>query len=208
MKLIKIENEQTLKNALLELVKNDFDMARVVKCVEKVNLRSREDGFQALLRAIVGQQLSVKAAAAIWGRLEKADFVSEKNINLSTDEQLRECGLSRQKVNYARALAIAKIDYKKLHFLSTDQATEILVKVSGIGRWTAEIYAMFSLNHPDVFPAGDLALQEATRILYNLKDRPKEKEMRQIAQRWKPWRSVASLALWEYYAKNKNREGV
>ncbi len=208
MKLIKIENEQTLNNALLELVKNDFDMARVVKCVEKVNLRSREDGFQALLRAIVGQQLSVKAAAAIWGRLEKADFVSEKNINLSTDEQLRECGLSRQKVNYARALAIAKIDYKKLHFLSTDQATEILVKVSGIGRWTAEIYAMFSLNHPDVFPAGDLALQEATRILYNLKDRPKEKEMRQIAQRWKPWRSVASLALWEYYAKNKNREGV
>ena len=199
---------QTLNNALLELVKNDFDMARVVKCVEKVNLRSREDGFQALLRAIVGQQLSVKAAAAIWGRLEKADFVSEKNINLSTDEQLRECGLSRQKVNYARALAIAKIDYKKLHFLSTDQATEILVKVSGIGRWTAEIYAMFSLNHPDVFPAGDLALQEATRILYNLKDRPKEKEMRQIAQRWKPWRSVASLALWEYYAKNKNREGV
>jgi DNA-3-methyladenine glycosylase II len=208
VKLIKIENEQTLNNALLELVKNDFDMARVVKCVEKVNLRSREDGFQALLRAIVGQQLSVKAAAAIWGRLEKADFVSEKNINLSTDEQLRECGLSRQKVNYARALAIAKIDYKKLHFLSTDQATEILVKVSGIGRWTAEIYAMFSLNHPDVFPAGDLALQEATRILYNLKDRPKEKEMRQIAQRWKPWRSVASLALWEYYAKNKNREGV
>ena len=208
MKLIKIENEQTLNNALLELVKNDFDMARVVKCVEKVNLRSREDGFQALLRAIVGQQLSVKAAAAIWGRLEKADFVSEKNINLSTDEQLRECGLSRQKVNYARALAIAKIDYKKLHFLSTDQATEILVKVSGIGRWTAEIYVMFSLNHPDVFPAGDLALQEATRILYNLKDRPKEKEMRQIAQRWKPWRSVASLALWEYYAKNKNREGV
>lgn len=206
--MIKIENEQTLNNALLELVKNDFDMARVVKCVEKVNLRSREDGFQALLRAIVGQQLSVKAAAAIWGRLEKADFVSEKNINLSTDEQLRECGLSRQKVNYARALAIAKIDYKKLHFLSTDQATEILVKVSGIGRWTAEIYAMFSLNHPDVFPAGDLALQEATRILYNLKDRPKEKEMRQIAQRWKPWRSVASLALWEYYAKNKNREGV
>ena len=208
MKLIKIENEQTLNNALLELVKNDFDMARVVKCVEKVNLRSREDGFQALLRAIVGQQLSVKAAAAIWGRLEKADFVSEKNINLSTDEQLRECGLSRQKVNYARALAIAKIDYKKLHFLSTDQATEILVKVSGIGRWTAEIYAMFSLNHPDVFPAGDLALQEATRILYNLKDRPKEKEMRKIEQRWKPWRSVASLALWEYYAKNKNREGV
>ena len=206
--MIKIENEQTLNNALLELVKNDFDMARVVKCVEKVALRSREDGFQALLRAIVGQQLSVKAAAAIWGRLEKADFVSEKNINLSTDEQLRECGLSRQKVNYARALAIAKIDYKKLHFLSTDQATEILVKVSGIGRWTAEIYAMFSLNHPDVFPAGDLALQEATRILYNLKDRPKEKEMRQIAQRWKPWRSVASLALWEYYAKNKNREGV
>ena len=208
MKLIKIENKQTLNNALLELVKNDSDMARVVKCVEKVNLRSREDGFQALLRAIVGQQLSVKAAAAIWGRLEKADFVSEHNINLSTDEQLRECGLSRQKVNYARALAIAKIDYKKLHFLSTDQATEILVKVSGIGRWTAEIYAMFSLNHPDVFPAGDLALQESTRILYNLKDRPKEKEMRKIAQRWKPWRSVASLALWEYYAKNKNREGV
>ena len=181
MKLIKIENKQTLNNALLELVKNDFDMARVVKCVEKVNLRSRGDGFQALLRAIVGQQLSVKAAAAIWGRLEKADFVSEHNINLSTDEQLRECGLSRQKVNYARALAIAKIDYKKLHFLSTDQATEILVKVSGIGRWTAEIYAMFSLNHPDVFPAGDLALQEATRILYNLKDLPQEKEMRKIA---------------------------
>ena len=208
MKLIKIENEQSLNNALGELVKTDSDMARVIKSVGKVNLRNREDGFQALLRAIVGQQLSVKAAAAIWAKLELAGLIFEQKINFCTDEKLRECGLSRQKVKYTRALVAAEIDYNELRSLTTDQVIEVLIKVSGIGRWTAEIYAMFSLNHPDVFPAGDLALQEATRILYDLKDRPKEKEMRSIAERWKPWCSVASLALWEYYAKNKNREGV
>ena len=130
MKLIKIENEQALNNALSELVKTDSDMASVIKSVGKVNLRNREDGFQALLRAIVGQQLSVKAAAAIWAKLELAGLIFEQKINFCTDEKLRECGLSRQKVKYTRALVAAEIDYNELRSLTTDQVIEVLIKVA------------------------------------------------------------------------------
>ena len=161
-----------------------------------------------MLRAIVGQQLSVKAAAAIWLKLENAKLTTEKSIESASDLELRICGLSRQKIKYAKALSAQKINYVKLKSLKEEEVVGILTAVPGIGRWTAEIYLMFCLDRPDIFPSGDLALQEATKILYSSSVRPKEKEMREIAQKWKPFRSLAALVLWEFYAINKKREGI
>ena len=117
-------------------------------------------------------------------------------------------GLSRQKVRYARALAEARINFKSLRTKSTAEVVEKLTQVPGIGVWTAEIYAMFSLGRADVFAAGDLALQESGRLLFELNERPTEKEIRRMAENWSPWRAVAARLLWAYYGYIKKREGV
>ena len=206
--MIDINNNKLLIKNLKRLAKLDPKLGNVIKNLDNIKLRTREGGFPSLLRAIVGQQLSVKAAAAIWLKLENAKLTNEENIDLASDLGLRACGLSKQKIKYTKALASQKIDYDKLESLTEDEVIGILTAVPGIGRWTAEIYLMFCLNKPDVFPSGDLALQEATKILYLLPFRPKEKEMRELTQKWKPFRSLAALILWEFYAINKNREGV
>ena len=201
------KNNLLTKN-LKKLARLDTELGDVIKSLDNINLRTREGGFSALLRAIVGQQLSVKAAAAIWLKLENAKLTTEESIESASDSELRICGLSRQKIKYAKALSAQKINYVKLKSLKEEEVIEILTAVPGIGRWTAEIYLMFCLDRADIFPSGDLALQEATKILYSLLVRPKEKEMREIAQKWKPFRSLAALVLWEFYAINKKREGV
>ena len=201
------KNNLLTKN-LKKLARLDTELGDVIKSLDNINLRTREGGFSALLRAIVGQQLSVKAAAAIWLKLENAKLTTEESIESASDLELRICGLSRQKIKYAKALSAQKINYVKLKSLKEEEVIEILTAVPGIGRWTAEIYLMFCLDRADIFPSGDLALQEATKILYSLLVRPKEKEMREIAQKWKPFRSLAALVLWEFYAINKKREGV
>ena len=171
-------------------------------------LRLRDDGFSALLDAIVSQQVSRASADAIWRKLEAAALTSAGDVMASTDEALRACGLSRQKMRYARALAEAGIDYEELRAAPTARVVETLVEVPGIGNWTAEVYAMFSLRRADVFAPGDLALQEAARVLFALDERPREKELRAMAQAWSPWRSVAARILWAYYRTLKNREGI
>ncbi|NNK79192.1 MAG: DNA-3-methyladenine glycosylase 2 family protein [Litoreibacter sp.] len=171
-------------------------------------LRLRDDGFAQLLSAIVSQQVSVASANAIWGRLCSAGYQRPEAVSVARDPQLRECGLSRQKIRYARALAAANLDYEFLRTAPTDEVVATLVTVPGIGRWTAEIYAMFSLGHADVFAPGDLALQEATRALFELEARPTEKKMRQMAEAWSPWQSVAARLLWSYYRFIKEREGI
>ena len=201
------KNNLLTKN-LKKLARLDTELGDVIKSLDNINLRTREGGFSALLRAIVGQQLSVKAAAAIWLKLENAKLTTEKSIESASDLELRICGLSRQKIKYTKALSAQKINYVKLKSLKEEEVIEILTAVPGIGRWTAEIYLMFCLDKPDIFPSGDLALQEATKILYSSSVRPKEKEMREIAQKWKPFRSLAALVVWEFYAINKKREGV
>ena len=201
------KNNLLTKN-LKKLARLDTELGDVIKDLDNIKLRTREGGFSALLRAIVGQQLSVKAAAAIWLKLENAKLTTEESIESASDSELRICGLSRQKIKYAKALSAQKINYVKLKSLKEEEVVGILTAVPGIGRWTAEIYLMFCLDRADIFPSGDLALQEATKILYSLLVRPKEKEMREIAQKWKPFRSLAASVLWEFYAINKKREGV
>jgi DNA-3-methyladenine glycosylase II len=171
-------------------------------------LRRRADGFDALLHAIVSQQVSVASATAIWDRLQKAGMTTAAALAASDDEALRQLGLSRQKSRYARALADAEIDFNALRGLPDNDIVEVLTAVPGIGRWTAEIYVMFSLGRPDVFASGDLALQEAARALYGLDVRPKEAQLRALAENWSPWRSVAARLLFAYYRVIKEREGV
>lgn len=171
-------------------------------------LRRRKDGFEALLDAIVSQQVSVAAANAIWGRLKDAKLTGPRKVMWASDEDLRACGLSRQKIRYAKALSDARIDYKALRDAPTDDVIATLTEVPGIGRWTAEIYAMFSLGRADVFAPGDLALQESAKILFELPERPTEKALRTLAEPWAPWRAVAARALWAYYHVAKEREGI
>ncbi len=171
-------------------------------------LRRRKDGFEALLSAIVSQQVSVAAGDAIWRRLKAAGLTGPRKIACAADEELRACGLSRQKARYARALAEARLPYRTLREAPTEEVVAALVGVPGIGRWTAEIYAMFALGRADVFAPADLALQESARLLFELEARPTEKELRAMAEAWSPWRGVAARLLWSYYRVAKDREGI
>jgi len=158
-------------------------------------LRRKPDGFETLLSAIVSQQVSVAAANAIWGRLEGAGLTARAAVAVAEEEALRAAGLSRQKVRYAMALAQSGVDFAALREMPEDQAVAHLTEVPGIGRWTAEIYLMFALGRADVFAPADLALQEAARMLFDLPDRPREAPLRRMAEEWRPWRSVAAVAL-------------
>ncbi|MEL6585280.1 MAG: DNA-3-methyladenine glycosylase 2 family protein [Pseudomonadota bacterium] len=171
-------------------------------------LRLRKDGFAALLDAIISQQVSVASANAIAGRIKAANLNGPRKILRASDDDLRACGLSRQKIRYARALAEARLDYGALRQAPTEEVIETLIEIPGIGRWTAEIYAMFSLGHADVFAPNDLALQEAARLLFVLPERPKERDLRAMADDWTPWRAVAARLLWAYYRVAKEREGI
>ena len=171
-------------------------------------LRRKPDGFAELLSAIVGQQVSIASAAAIWGRMKDAGMTTPDACRAASEDQLSAIGLSRQKIRYTHELAKAGIDFDALRDMPTDRVIKTLVAVPGIGPWTAEVYTMFSLGHADVFAPGDLALQEAARILYDLPERPKEKAFRVMAQEWTPWRSVAARLLWAYYRVSKNKDGI
>ncbi|WP_244504569.1 DNA-3-methyladenine glycosylase family protein [Jannaschia faecimaris] len=203
-----IETEADVAEGAAWLADQNSRFAEALDICGPLPLRRRQDGFRALLGAIVSQQVSVASANAIVARCEAASL-HEPDVTLkATDEEMRACGLSRQKIRYIRSLAEAGIDFDALRGVPTDDVIATLTQVSGVGRWTAEIYAMFSLGHADVFASNDLALQEAARMLLDLPDRPKEKEMRAIAEDWSPWRAVAARLLWAYYAEAKKREGI
>lgn len=183
-------------------------MAAALSETGPLPLRRKPDGFAELLSAIVSQQVSLASARAIWSRLQDGGMTEPRVVLTTSEEDLRALGLSRQKARYARALAQADIDYVALRQMSDEDVIRTLVCVPGIGRWTAEVYAMFSLGRPDVFAAGDLALQEAARNLYNLESRPTERALREMALAWSPWRSVAARLLFAYYRVVKGREGI
>ncbi len=182
--------------------------AQVLSLTGPLPLRRQADGFSALLDAIVGQQVSVASARAIWARLAGAGLTDQSAMAMATDDALRAAGLSRQKARYGRALAQAGIDFDALRLQPNAKVIATLVAVPGIGPWTAEIYAMFALGRADVFAPGDLALQHAARLLFDLPARPTERAFRVMAEAWSPWRAVAARALWAYYRVAKLREGT
>lgn len=166
--------------------------------------RIREPGYETLLRTIVGQQVSVAAAAAVWRKLEaELGTGCAPGALLARDyDALRACGLSRQKQGYARSLAeLVLSGALDLHSLPQDDEEAIarLVLVKGIGRWSAEIYLLFAEGRPDIWPAGDLAVQiEIGRIL-DLPERPTEKATRALAEAWRPHRGAAAIMAWHHY---------
>jgi DNA-3-methyladenine glycosylase II len=203
-----IESDACVAEGVTWLCGAEPRFARALELTGPLPLRRRPDGFGQLLSAIVSQQVSVASARAIWARLEAAGMTTPEAIRATDEEGLRALGLSRQKASYAVALAGAGIDFDALRLAPTDEVVKTLVAVKGIGIWTAEIYAMFSLGRADVFAPGDLALQESARLLFDLPERPKERALREMAEAWSPWRSVAARALWAYYHVAKQREGI
>ncbi len=168
-------------------------------------LRRRPAGFDTLARILMGQQLSVASASAIWGRLEAGlGEVTPDAVHATSDETLRSYGLSGPKQRYLRACAQAVtdglLDFKKLSRMDDADAHEHLIAVKGIGPWTADIYLLSGLGRPDVFPAGDIALQAAAQRLMRKRKRPDAVGITKIAKRWQPHRSVAARVLWAYYA--------
>ena len=202
----------SLQRGLTELAGRDADIARALDCAGMPPLRRREAGFGALLRAIVGQQVSTHAARAIWGRVcDGCDpMTAEKFVRLR-EPTLRKMGLSRQKITYGRSLAKAvasgSLDLDGLAGLPEEEAVAALTEIKGIGTWTAEIYLMFALGRPDVWPVDDLALAKAARELKGLPPTAKRAELVAVAEPWRPWRSAASLLMWHYYHWMTDKEG-
>lgn len=180
-------------------------LARAVAEVGPPTARfTRSGGFAGLLRMIVEQQLSTRVAEVLWSRLEArlVDVAPETFLALD-DEALRACGFSRQKQTYGRSLAEAAasgaLDFDRLATLSDEDATAELVKLRGIGRWTAEIYLMGALGRDDVFPADDLALQVGVQTLAAWPERPTPKKLLALAEDWRPHRSLAAEIIWRHY---------
>ncbi|NTT87417.1 DNA-3-methyladenine glycosylase family protein [Tabrizicola fusiformis] len=203
-----IQTDACVAEGAAWLAGQDARFAAALALTGPLPLRRQEDGFTALLDAIVGQQVSVASADAIWKRLEAAGLTGQDAMAAASDEDLRAAGLSRQKARYGRALAQSGIDFAALRDMPDAQVVKVLTAVPGIGLWTAEIYAMFALGRADVFAPGDLALQEGARHLFGLPDRPTERALRTMAEDWSPWRAVAARALWAYYRVIRSREGI
>jgi DNA-3-methyladenine glycosylase II len=182
--------------------------AQALELTGPLPLRRRADGFETLFSAIVSQQVSTAAATAIWNRLAALGATSPEGVVAASDEALRLAGLSRQKIAYGRAIAASGLDFAGLRQMPDEAVVAELTRIKGIGVWTAEIYAMFSLGRPDVFAPGDLALQDAARRLFELEARPTEKVLREVSLAWSPWRAVAARLLWAYYRAIRGREGV
>ena len=194
-----IETEADVAEGAAWLARTDPCLAAALEATGPPPLRRQPDGFAALLSAIVSQQVSTAAAAAIWARLAAAGGTDPAGLSRLDDAALRDCGLSRSKVLYARALAESGFDFAALRQLPDAGVVTALTRLPGVGVWTAEVYAIVSLGRADVFAAGDLALREAAARLYGLDSRPGEAALRARARAWSPWRAVAARLLWAQY---------
>ena len=182
----------------------DHRMAAVVRRVGPCTLTPRRQRFQSLVRAIVGQQISTKAARSVFERLRRTvgGYVTASRVAILTNRQLLGVGLSRQKAAYLRDLSARVVSgavrLNRLDHLDDEAIIRKLTAVKGIGRWTAEMFLMFVLNRPDVLPVADLGLQDGFRRVYGLRRRPTAERMRQLAESWRPYRTVGSWYLWRY----------
>lgn len=187
--------------AKAHLAKRDKVLRRIIRDYPDANLRTRGDAFQTLARSIVGQQISVKAAQAVWDRFETlAGRVAPHAVVALEDDAMRAAGLSRMKVAYLKDLAgrFHEGQLKPRRWARMDDEAVIadLVQVKGIGRWSVEMFLIFHLMRPDVLPVGDLGLQRAMERLYNGGEALTRDDMRELAEPWRPWASVATWYLW------------
>jgi DNA-3-methyladenine glycosylase II len=201
----RILTEKALADALVALHQADpLPIGRMLEAAGQPPVRRRPAGLAGLAWIVVSQQVSAASAAAINGRLESRfpTFQPELIIG-ATDDDLRACGLSAPKMRTLRAISAAiaggALDLEALEQLDAEAAREALTRIKGIGPWSADVYLLFCLGRPDVWPAGDLALQEAARMALRLRSRPDAKRLEKIGERWRPWRAAAARLLWAYY---------
>jgi DNA-3-methyladenine glycosylase II len=200
-----IQTEADLHEGLRVLRRKCKVMRQVHDVVGLPPMRLRAPGFEGLARIIVGQQVSVASADAIWSRFEAAvQPISVEQLRLVSDEALRAAGMSRPKIRTFRAIAEARaLDFAHLTATTDDEVHGLLTSISGIGPWTADVYLLFCLGRADAFAAGDLALQVAAQHAFGLERRPAPLELTEMAENWRPWRGVAARLLWTYYRKVK-----
>jgi DNA-3-methyladenine glycosylase II len=208
-----IHTEADLDSAIAGLIATDPRWRDALAVAGRPRLRRRPDGFAGLASIVVSQQLSTASAKAIWNRLETAlDPFSPQTIRGARAAKLARAGLSAPKIRTLKAIAKAinrgDLDLAALSALPADEAHQRLTAIHGIGPWTADIYLLFCLGHADAWPAGDLALQEAARLLLGLRARPSSRDMGPLAETWRPWRGAAACMLWTYYRVAKQREGA
>ena len=194
---------EALRASLDEIARREPAMAKALAEAGYPEPRDSAPGYITLLRTIVGQQVSIKAAASMWAKLlEQVGDPSPANILAATDEMLRAAGLSRQKASYARSLAeevlSGRLDLDNLD-AEDEAAIAELVRVKGIGRWSAEVYLLFAEGRPDVWPAGDLVVQIQTGRILGLAERPTERKVRELAEPWRPHRGAAAIFAWHHY---------
>ncbi|MGL4496765.1 MAG: DNA-3-methyladenine glycosylase family protein [Beijerinckiaceae bacterium] len=208
-----IDTDADIARAVRALSRRCAVMRGMVKQSGPIPLRRRSGGYEGLLGIIVAQQVSVAAAKAIWNKFTAIiDPLTPENFLAADEATLARTGLSRPKQRTIRAISEAVVSgalpLDSLHTHEAEPVHALLTAVKGIGPWTADIYAMFCLGHGDAFAPGDLALQEAARIAYDLDERPSPLELEAIAEAWRPHRAVAARILWAYYAVAKSREGM
>ena len=199
--------------AIERLIASDPDFARIEPAAGPLPWRRRADGFPGLLQAIVGQMISNQAAAAIWGRLRALPGALDPHGLLALNEgDLRAAGLSRPKAAHARDLAQAfaegRLSAEKIASLPDEEAIAAITAVRGMGRWSAEIYLLFALGRRDVFPAGDIAVAGAAAALKSLPARPGPVELRELAEAWRPGRSLAARLLWHHWRHLTGRPSI
>jgi DNA-3-methyladenine glycosylase II len=199
-----VRTTTTIRSAVEALASREPAFARVIERDGVPEPRHSEPGAHTLLRTIVGQQVSVAAARSMWAKLEAAygSPPDLKRILKATDEELRAAGISRQKAGYARSLAelvlSGELDLARLP-ADDEDAIALLTKIKGIGRWSAEIYLLFAEGRPDVWPAGDLAVQVGIGRILGLPEKPTEKRLRELAEPWRPYRGAAAVLAWHSY---------
>ncbi|MBP3944840.1 DNA-3-methyladenine glycosylase family protein [Psychrobacter sp. K31L] len=208
MSLQTIENTEELEEHIIALIAIEPRFAPVYEQVGVPSLRHNAGGFEQLMRAMVGQQLSVAAAASIWKKLVAAGLTTPQAIAEAQDETLRAQGLSRQKMRYIRSLVAHDIDFATLTTMPNEAAIKTLTAVTGIGRWTAEMYLLFSLKRDDILAVDDLAIKVAAMTVLGLAERPTPKQLKGLTESWSPHRSAASLLLWSYYGLLRDKTAV
>lgn len=209
----KLDSAAILEQHLAALLAADLRLQPIAEQAGPFEIRRTAPGFAGLAKVICGQQVSVASATAIWTRFATLPVALEPEGYLAlSEEAVRGAGFSLGKYRTVRGIAEAvvagELDLAELETLPASEAVERLVRLKGVGPWTAEIYLMFCAGHPDIFPAGDLALQKAVAHGLKLEARPAPRELIEMARPWAPYRATAALLFWRYYAALGLKSGV
>ena len=195
-------------NSFKKLSELDDDLKYIINRYNLPNSRKESNTFETLMRIIIGQQISRKAAESIYQKLKEKKITTYKNFLNTDDKYLKNLGLSFRKIMYIKDLANniyeKKIKLNEFKKSSSEVVYNSLIKIKGIGKWTINNYQLFVLEDCDAWPGGDLAVQEAIKSLKNLDVRPDENESNNIAEKWRPFRGSAALLLWHYYSKKND----